>query len=285
MKYDLISIGSVTKDIFVLTNRGKKFKTPEDKLAEEWLGFEMGEKICAEDIVESAGGVATNLMIGTKKLGLRSSLIGPAKAATSVIIVDRGTGERIVFYKKSSGIIDLDALKKIKTKWLSVSSFTGNWSREARMILSYAEKQEIKLVVAPSTSMIRDGFENLKKLLLRSEVVLLNRNEAIEVAFNEHMKVSDIKNLLKILHKLGPKIVCVTDGVRGAYCSDGNRVYYSAIKKVRAVDTTGAGDAFASGFLGSYIPGKSIDKCLRMGILNSASVVKYVGTTKGLLSK
>ena len=80
-----------------------------------------------------------------------------------MIIVDKKTGERVIFYQKSSGAIDLGALKKMKTKWLSVSSLTGNWSGQANEILTYARKNNVKLIVAPSTSMIRDGYSNLKK--------------------------------------------------------------------------------------------------------------------------
>jgi hypothetical protein len=296
MIYDLISIGSITKDIFLLTNRGKIFQTPKDKLALEWLGFELGEKICVDAIIENSGGVATNLSTGTKKLGLKSTPLGPAKAAVSLIIIDQKTGERVIFYQKSSGTINLSSLKSARTKWLSVSSLTENWTKQADQILAYIKTNDTKLIVAPSTSMIRVGYKNLKKLLSQSEIIFLNKNEATEIAFNEKAKNSDAKNLIKLLHKLGSKIVCLTDGTKGAYCSDGQKIYSSPIKKVKAVDSTGAGDAFASGFLGIFIPNFSsfsrgrikeevMNKALKMGILNSANVVRYIGTTRGLLSK
>jgi sugar/nucleoside kinase (ribokinase family) len=292
--YDLISIGSITKDTFLLTDRGKIFKTPKDKLAPEWLGFELGEKICVREIVESAGGVATNISIGTKKLGLKSAPLGPAKPATSVIIVDQKSGERVIFYEEASGRINLSPLKRMKTKWLSVSSLTGNWSRETNIILACLKKNRAKLILAPSTSMIREGYRNLRKLLKNTEIILLNKNEAIEIAANERIESVNVKVLIKLLHRLGPKIVCITGGRKGAWASlasesrrasDGKKIYYSPIKKVKTVDVTGAGDAFASGFLGLYIKGASIEKSLKMGIINSANVVRHIGTTKGLLSK
>ncbi len=285
MKYDLISIGSITRDIFLLTGRGKIFRTPQDKLAPEWLGFELGEKICVEKIIENPGGVATNLSVGTRRLGLNSAPLGPSQAGTSVIIIDKKTGERVIFYEKSSGHINLQRLKKMKTNWLSVSSLTGNWKREADIILAYVKQNKAKLIVAPSTSMIRDSFKNLKRLLRRAEIIFLNQNEATEIAFKEKIKTSNISKLIKILHKMGPKIVCLTDGKKGAYASDGQKMFYSPIKKVKTVDVTGAGDAFASGFLGFYLKGASIKESLKMGILNSANVVRYIGTIRGLLSK
>lgn len=285
MTYDLISIGSVTEDIFLLTDRGKIFKTPRDKLASQWLGFELGEKICASNVFESVGGVATNLSVGTRRLGLKSAPLGPAKAAVSVIIVDQKTGDRVIFYEKSSGRIDLRELKKMKTNWLSVSSLTGDWSKEANEILSYVMKNKAKLIIAPSTSMIREGYKNLKKLLKKAEIIFLNRNEAIEMAINEKEENTNVEALIKFLHKLGPQVVCLTDGKKGAWASNGEKIYHSPIKKVKTVDVTGAGDAFASGFLGIYLKEKNIEKSLKVGILNSANVVRYIGTTKGLLTR
>ena len=163
--YDLISIGSITKDIFVPTDRGKIFKTPKDKLAPVWLGFELGEKICVDEVIETSGGVATNLSIGTKKLGLKSAPLGPASPAISIILIDRKTGERVIFYQKSSGAIDISKLEKMKTKWLSVSSLTGKWSRQADQILKYINKNKTGLILLPSTSQIRDDFPDLKKII------------------------------------------------------------------------------------------------------------------------
>jgi len=54
---------------------------------------------------------------------------------------------------------------------------------------------------------------------------------------------------------------------------------------VKTVDCTGAGDAFASGFLGVYLKNSDITTSLRTGIINSANVVQYIGTTKGLLTR
>jgi len=288
MKYDLVSIGSITRDIFLLTDRGKIFKTPQDKLAPEWLGFELGEKICVEEIVENPGGVATNLSRGTRRLGLNSAPLGPSQAGTSVIIIDKKAGERVIFYEKSSGHINLERLKKMKTSWLSVSSLTGNWKREADIILTYIKQNKAKLIVALSTSMIREGHKNLKRLLSQSEIIFLNKNEAIEIVSKSGNRSGNknyfLNYLLKYLHSLGPKIVCLTDGTKGAWASNGQKIYHSPIKKVKTVDVTGAGDAFASGFLGFYLKDASLQKSLKAGIANSASVVRYVGTTKGLLA-
>ncbi len=314
MLYDLIAVGSATKDIILTTDRGKIFRTPKNKLAPKWLGFELGEKICVNNAVKNIGGVAANVAIGTKKLGLNSTLITTLgrdshknwvvkelkkhkvdvslikinfqrESPLSTILVDQKTGERIIFYEKSSGEIDLSNLGKIKSKWFCVSSLTGDWSKQSEKILGVVKKQKASLILAPSTSQIIDGFVDLKKMLKWSKIILLNYNEALEIAAKLKLPAKDIKDLVKILHKLGPKVVCLTDGINGAYASNNSGILHCPASKVKVIDTTGAGDAFMSGFLGFFLKNKSLGESLKAGIANSASVVRYTGTTKGLLTQ
>jgi sugar/nucleoside kinase (ribokinase family) len=312
--YDLVSIGSVVKDIILLTDRGKIFKTPKDKLAPEWLGFELGEKIRTDEIYQNIGGVATDISLGLKKLGFNSlpfSTIGEDENAHwlikefkkekiktdginidknrptsfSIILVDKKGGERIIFTQKSSGDLNLTSLFKFKTKYLYVSSLKGRIKEQTEIILSYLKKNKSKLIASPSTSQIRDDFSDLKRLLKIAKILILNRNEALEIASKLKNKAESIKDLFKLLHNLGPEIICITDSTKGAYCSDGKKIYHAPIKKVKTTDVTGAGDAFASGFLGFFLKGASIERSLEAGIINSANIVKYIGTTKGLLEK
>lgn len=313
MIYDLISIGSIVKDIILITDRGKIFKTPKDKLATEWLGFELGEKICVSEMQESLGGVAADVTIGTKKIGLNSSLISTLgsdyewlikelkknkintsfvtidkkRQTNSVILVDKNTGERVILYNKSSGGIIIDNIEKIRSKWFVVSSLTGKWKKQADKVISVVKKHKSGLILLPSTSQIRDDFPDLKKLLKFAKILILNRNEALEIASKAKSltRNKDIRDLFRLLHHLGPEVVLITDGTKGAWASDGKKILHSPIKKVKTVDVTGAGDAFASGFLGFYLKGASLQNSLKAGILNSASVVKYIGTTRGLLSR
>lgn len=311
--YDLISIGSVVKDLILVTDRGKVFKTPKDKLATEWLGFELGEKICVSEMQESLGGVAADVAIGTKKIGLNSSLISTLgsdyewlikelkknkintsfvtinkkRQTNSVILVDKNTGERVILYNKSSGGIIIDNIEKIRSKWFVVSSLTGKWKKQADKVISVVKKHKSGLILLPSTSQLRDDFPDLKKLLKFAKILILNRNEALEIASKAKFltRNKNIRDLFRLLHNFGPEVVLITDGTKGAWASDGKKIHHSPIKKVKTVDVTGAGDAFASGFLGFYIKGASIERSLKAGIQNSASVVRYIGTTKGLLAR
>ena len=120
----------------------------------------------------------------------------------------------------------------------------------------------------------------------------MNREEAIEF-INFPVRPND-DELIKRVHALGPKIVIITYGKKGAKAYDGKNFYEVGALDVVRVDSTGAGDGFTSGFLGkllkdkinfSEINSEIIAEALRWGILNSNSVITKIGAEPGLLTK
>jgi ribokinase len=124
----------------------------------------------------------------------------------------------------------------------------------------------------------------LAKLYQRTEVLVLNREEAVEVTNGNY---DDIHDLLNRLHGLGPRVVCVTDGPAGAYASDGNERYKMPPYPDPAppVERTGAGDAFASTFVAAIMKGNNIEGALQWAPINSMNVVQHVGAQAGLLDE
>ena len=91
------------------------------------------------------------------------------------------------------------------------------------------------------------------------------------------------KDLLVGLNKLGPKIVIITDKNNLISCYDGIKKYFLKPNNIKVVERTGAGDAFASGFVAGLIKGKSIEYCLKLGLRESESVIRYFGAKNNLL--
>jgi sugar/nucleoside kinase (ribokinase family) len=74
------------------------------------------------------------------------------------------------------------------------------------------------------------------------------------------------------------KLLVVTRGEHGAVAvEDGNRVEVPAEPVERIVDTTGAGDLFAAGFLAGRAQGRSNSASLRMGAIAAAEVISHYG--------
>ena len=114
--------------------------------------------------------------------------------------------------------------------------------------------------------------------------LFVNREEA-ELILGA--KRDNIKELLRGLRKLGPKIVVITDGPLGAYASDDGSCYFMPPypDPRPPISRTGAGDAFSTGFLSALICGLSVPEALRWAPIESMHVVQYFGAQTGLLKK
>ena len=92
----------------------------------------------------------------------------------------------------------------------------------------------------------------------------------VKIANEEDAKVASQKLL-----QLGMKKIIITLGEKGLFYSDGNEDIYLKASTVKALDTTGAGDAFNGGLAFGLSQGKSIQDCLDL-----ANKVAGISTTK-----
>jgi sugar/nucleoside kinase (ribokinase family) len=114
--------------------------------------------------------------------------------------------------------------------------------------------------------------------------LILNREEAALVGGGD---VKNVHDLFDKLHALGPKIILISDGPKGAYASGPEGRLFMPIYPDPAppVERTGAGDAFASTFVAAIIKGLPLEEALRWGPVNSMNVVQHVGAQDGLLTE
>ena len=144
---------------------------------------------------------------------------------------------------------------------------------------------ETKLVLQPGTFQMKMGVEALKRLYARTELIVINKEEAGRIL--QTPDEQDIKVLLQKIHELGPKMVAITDDVRGAYAFDGEQMVMVPMypDQKPPYERTGAGDAFASSITIALALGKPFEEALLWGPINSMSVVQKVGAQEGLLMR
>lgn len=318
----IICIGSSSKDIFFPTLEGVILETPDDLLSQKKITFELGAKYHIDDRYEALGGCAVNVACGLAKLGLDASVytkIGDDSLGQwilnglqkenvqtdlvqveknilsdlSVAVVDQKSGERTIFCSRDANEnLEIIPEKINSAGWLFVSALNGNklesWEQNLNKIIESTGGKS-KMVFNPGPENIKTNPGAVVKACGAVQLLMVNRDEALEIISSLPGVLvdgsSDEAFLLKELAKLGPGVVTITDGMRGAWAYDGKNILHANAISTKPVETTGAGDAYSSGFLAAHLNGKNIDECLKWGIANSGNSVLFYGAHEGLLDK
>jgi len=310
--YDIISIGSATKDVFLISKgfkliKSKKFKTGVGEC------FAYGSKVEIGDIYYDTGGGGTNSAWTFANFGLKTSVVSKVgddifgleimhalsankinssnlvmdksgKTGYSTILITPGGDRTILVYRGVSSSFnehDFNWSKLKKTKAFYISSLAGNLAL-LKKIFNFATRNKIKISWNPGSSEIKLGKQKLAGLIKQTANFNVNLEEAKKLTGKK-----DIKAIFNDLNKIAGKysFVLVTDGSNGAYLSDGVLIYYVKALKAKVVNTTGAGDAFGSAFTAGLILQNDWDYALRLAVLNSKGVIQQMGAKKGLISK
>ncbi len=116
----------------------------------------------------------------------------------------------------------------------------------------------------------RDELNNFIKENVN--LVFCNFDEA--KMFSQSETMADVSSFF---NDYGKKIV-MTSGAEGAYFFYNDDVSHQPSKKIEnVIDTTGAGDNFAAGFLDFYLSGKSVDEALINGNTRAVEVIQQLG--------
>ncbi len=306
--FDVVTVGSATLDVFA-SAAANEIIIRENGEEEEFIAYESGTKILIKELDFFIGGGGTNTACSFSRLGLKTGFIGKlgndenGKHILSMlkksrveflgaidkrhksgysIVLDSEDDRTILTHKGANDYLSYKdtRLDQIKTKWLYFASMTHKAYKTLEKMALFAKKNSIKLAFNPSSYIAKLGKEYLSKVIKRTNVLILNKEEASLILG----KKGRLKSLLGSLSALGPEVVVITDGKNGCYAKHGSSYFYLPAKKTRVKDTTGAGDAFASGFIAGIIKGKGIEDSLKIGMANASSVITHVGAKNGLLS-
>jgi len=95
----------------------------------------------------------------------------------------------------------------------------------------------------------------------------------------------ELSSFCAAIQAFGCGRVVVSDGIHGAYLADEEGIRHVPVAKVDVRGTAGAGDAFTSTCVAGLAAGHAPEEALRAAALNAASVVSYVDTQGGLLTR
>jgi ribokinase len=301
----IVSIGAALQDVYLIDH---------DDFGTNSRGFfnqiELGTKVDIDKIKFSTGGGATNAATTFARYGHESIFMGciandPAGQAIVSSLDDEGidssyitylnrlqtgysvvllapSGERTILTCRGASAhfnaLNPDDLDTVYPDWLYVTTFRGDMDA-LDQFFTKAKSLGAKIMFNPGNLELQHSRKFLG-LLSDVDVLLVNKCEAQKV-----VEGTILTELIAKMKNYVPNVI-ITDGNQGAIATDGKEVYRIGLyEDVKIKDSTGAGDAFGSGFLAAYADGKSFKDSLIFASANSTSVVQHIGSKDGILSK
>lgn len=305
---EFVAIGETTIDAFIKLENASVNCDIDKENCKICLPF--GAKVPYESVTEiPAVGNASNASVAAARLGLKSALVAN--------VGKDHDGEKCLSTLKSEGVsieyIRIEEDKKTnyhyvlwyeddrtilqkhskftrhlpdigEPKWVYLSSLGEDSLEFHAEITSYLlAHANVKFAFQPGIFQIKFGKDKLKDIYERSDIFFCNVEEAEKILGIDTLGTGE---LLKRIQALGPKIVVITDGPKGAHAYNGNDMWFQSPfpDPKPPFERTGAGDAFASTIVVALALGNNLPTALSWGAINSMSVVQQIGAQKGLLT-
>ncbi|PMC35913.1 ribokinase [Bacillus sp. UMB0899] len=283
---NIVVVGSINMDLVIFTNRFPN----------------KGETIIGEEFHRIPGGKGANQAVAAKRLGANVDIIG--------CIGDDIYGKEVI------GILDnedigTECISIIPNKNTGIALITVNKHGENKIILSQGANSNL------SPTQIRNSEHLIKKanvLLLQLEIPIESIVESVKIAKRHNIPVilnpapaiklepalleqidylipneteskqlvgkdfGDTEEIIDTLKEIGVSHTIVTLGEKGVVFNDQTgKIIHIDAHKVKAIDTTGAGDAFNAAFGVSIAEGKTITESIHF----AQTVAAYSVTKSG----
>lgn len=199
---------------------------------------------------------------------------------TSITLLDSKSGERTILTntgasKKFENTQETD-INLIDPDWLFITNTYGNIDLIERFAKE-AKHNKTFVALKPGDIELEDPKRFLR-LLKFLNVLILNKKQA--------EKLVPGTSLIELAEHLNgyTETVIITDGQMGGIAVNSKEAYrFGLYETTKVKDISGAGDAFASGFIAHIAAGKTFKSSIIFASANSASVISKVGTVSGIL--
>ncbi|MDA1208707.1 MAG: carbohydrate kinase family protein [bacterium] len=306
-----ISIGGATYDVFLQPDAS----TVSAMSGSDAFTLPLGSKIRIHNVVGTCGGGASNTSVGLARLGCEAEFCGvvgddqwgeklmtnlraegvgtdcatvvEGEVSSFSIIMTAKNGERAILYDPGTNEhlhdVTFDKNAVSNTDWVYLNHIQRDTCViEDDLIYLLAAEGSPAITWNPGGCQIEMGLEseNNKKILSHTDLLLLNKEEALGFT-----KKETVQDAIRELIKIGVAHLCITDGGNGTIGCDGKYMYECpCLENTSVVDTTGAGDAFGCGATWALLAGESLPEAMRAGTINASSVVASIGAQLGLLT-
>lgn len=248
-RFDIICIGNASMDCLAMLSHYPK----------------LDERIQVKSLTEQGGGEAATAAVTISRMGAAVSFIGKIgddrtgslikeelkkeSVDISRIIVDKGksslfafiaidekTGKRTIFWQRGASLIKPSELDRSFITSCSLLHLDHRNVEAVTAAAGWAKKAGIPVTL--DLDLLNPALE---RLVARTDVVMGSETLSNQIS-GRPSKAAE-----KIL-QLGPKIAVITSGEKGCFVKSREEEFFQPAMKVKAVDTTGAGDVFRGAF-------------------------------------
>ena len=266
------------------------------------------------------GGSAANTIYGLAKLGVKAGFVGAVgidddgeklikdfktvavdtsqirikqavNTGSTICLSDRLGGRAIYVSPGANNLLspkDIDLAYLNQAQVVHLSSFADDKQFNLQVNVTKKLANSVKVSLAPGMLYAAKGLKTLVPLLERTHIVFMNREEI------ERLTGKDFRTGARGLVKLGCRIVVITlgkgiakgkDRMVTAHIYDGEKEYEVESEKGSSIphlETTGAGDAFAAGFLFGFLRSERLEECGLLGDIMASFTISEIGARRGL---
>jgi len=305
VSYDILGIGSAFVNYILKVNEEDLTSLKYDKGSSGSIEYNSLQSLLNNNNKQlqcsSFGGSGANVIKGLAKLGQRCAMLGnigsddkglfylkSLKDLEITPLLQEGvlpTGQAICFItpdgetttRSYSGASKepFDVNEKIfhKVKLFHIEAYQLKNRQFLQNALDLAKKQDAKISLDLSdVALVKCYKDDLLNIIPKYiDILFANESEAFELT---HLPPQEACDFLGTLCE----VVAITMGDKGSWVKSGKIKFYTSAMNVVTVDTTGAGDLFASGFLHGYLNNKPLLTCAWIGSYVASKVVQIYGT-------
>jgi sugar/nucleoside kinase (ribokinase family) len=299
---DVICAGAAIVDILLQPVNKNIFDTESYPL--ENIEMTIGGDAINEATIISRFGKKTALMsmIGSDPAGqfildacaanhidTNSLVVNPAETTSMNIGLVTNDGERTFVTNKNGSLWkmcadDIDISRFSEAKILSLASIFNEpllTGKNLEYIFGAAQKAGMIICADMIKPRLGETLEDIKGSLAYVDYFFPNYEEAVLLTGTEN-----IDEIADIFLSCGVKNIIVKTGRKGCYIKNASGAEtISAVQGVKSLDTTGAGDNFASGFITGLLENKSLKECGQLANVTAAISVQCLGATTGVQSR
>ncbi len=222
--------------------------------------------------------------LGEESVGTKHIQVDPRASTGFVVALISKNGERTMYSFRGANVklsyeeVEYSSLSEITIFHLSGYSFLEDPQRTSTlrlMELAYRFRSRVSVDLGPERAQI--DAEDLSQIIARANVLFLSADDALRL-YHTSSWIDSIRQLLKA----GPNTVALKAGKKGCYVGRGKATVHVQPFHVKAVDTTGAGDAFDAGFLLGILNDWSLEKTATIANAVAALKITKAGAVDGL---